>query len=87
MDGIPVELFQILKKMMLLKFCTQYASKFGNSAVAKGLGRTPFTPISEKGNTEEYSNHRAFSLISQASKALIKTLQVRLPQYMNSSWN
>ena len=33
-DGIPVELFQILK-MMLWKCCTQHASKFGNSTVAK----------------------------------------------------
>ena len=73
--------------MMLLKFCTQYASKFGNSAVAKGLDRTLFTPISEKGNTKECSNYSTFALISHASKAMIETLQVRLPQYMNSSWN
>ena len=31
-DGIPVELFQI-QKIMLLKCCTQYANTFGNSAV------------------------------------------------------
>ena len=69
--------------MMLLKFCTQYASKFGNSAVTKGLDRTLFTPISDKGNTKECINYHTFTLISHTSKAMIKILQVRLPQYMN----
>ena len=68
---------------MLLKFCTRYASKFGNSAVTKGLNRTLFTPISEKGNSKESANYRIFTLISHTSKAMIKILQVRLPQYMN----
>ena len=40
-DGIQVELFQILK-MMLLKCCTQYASKFGYSATATGLEKVSF---------------------------------------------
>ena len=40
-DGIPVELFQILK-MMLLKCCTQYGSKFVKSAVATGLEKISF---------------------------------------------
>ena len=35
-DGIPAELFKI-QKMMLLKCCTQYVSKFGNSGMATGL--------------------------------------------------
>ena len=40
-DGILVELFQILK-MMLWKCCTQYASKFGKSAVSTGLEKVHF---------------------------------------------
>ena len=40
-DGIAVELFQILKDDAL-KCCTQYASKFGNSAVATGLEKVNF---------------------------------------------
>ena len=40
-DGIPVELFQILKNDAV-KVCTQYASKFGNSVVATGLEKVSF---------------------------------------------
>ena len=40
-DGIPVELFQILKDDAV-NSCTQYASKFGNSAVATGLEKVSF---------------------------------------------
>ena len=40
-DGIPAELFLILK-MMLLRCCTQYAGKYGNSSVATGLEKVSF---------------------------------------------
>ena len=40
-DGIPVELLQILKDDVV-KLCTQYASKFGDSAVATGLEKVSF---------------------------------------------
>ena len=41
-DGIPVELFQILK-MMLLKCCTQYASKFGKLSSGHRTGKGQFS--------------------------------------------
>ena len=40
-DGIPFELLQILKDDVV-KLCTQYASKFGDSAVATGLEKVSF---------------------------------------------
>ena len=40
-DRIPVELFQMLKDDSV-KCCTQYASKFENSAVARGLEKLSF---------------------------------------------
>ena len=40
-DGIPAELFQILK-MMLLKCCTQHATNLENSAVANRLEKVSF---------------------------------------------
>ena len=48
-DGIPAELFQILK-MMLLKCCTQHASNLESSAVATGLEKVSFhsTPKEEQ---------------------------------------
>ena len=56
-DGTPVELFQILK-MMLWECCTQYASKFKNSAVATGLEKVSF-----HSNPKERQCQRIFKLL------------------------
>ena len=45
--------------------------------------RSVFIPIPKKGNAKECSNYRTVALISQASKVMLKILQVRLQQYMN----
>ena len=68
---------------MLRKCCTQYASKFGNSAVATGLEKVSFISIPKKGNAKECSYYRTIALISHASKVMLKILQARLQQYMN----
>ena len=60
-DGIPAELFQILKDDAV-NSCTQYASKFGNSAVATGLEKVSF-----HSNAKERLNYRTIALISHAS--------------------
>ena len=54
-----------------------------NSAVATGLERSVFIPIPKKGNAKECSNYCTISLISQASKVMLKILQARLQQYVN----
>ena len=54
-----------------------------NSAVATGLERSVFTPITKKGNPKEFSNYHTIALISPASKVMLKILQARLQQYMN----
>ena len=76
-DGIPVELFQILK-MMLRKCCTQYASKFGKLSSGHRTGIGQFSFQSNKGNAKEYSNYRTIVLISHASKVMLTILQARL---------
>ena len=68
---------------MTLKCCTQYASKFGNSAVATGQEKLIFIPITNKGNTKQCSNYHTIALISHATKVILKILQVRLKQYVN----
>ena len=80
-DGIPVELFQILKDDAV-KCCTQYASKFGklSSGHRTGKGQVSFP---KKGNAKECSNYRTVVLISHTSKVMLKILQARLQQYMN----
>ena len=74
------ELFKILK-MMLLKCCTQYASKFGKLNMATGL--EVFIPIPKKGNAKDCSNYDRISLISHTCKVMFKVLQARIQQYMN----
>ena len=71
--------------MMLLKYYTQYASKFGklSSGHRQDWKRSVFIPIPKKGNAKECSNHCTFVLISHASKVMLKILQARLQQYMN----
>ena len=54
-----------------------------NSAVAKGLEKSVFTPIPKKGNAKECSNYRTIALISNASKVMLKILPARLQQYVN----
>ena len=70
-------------KMMLLKSCTQYASKFGKLGSDQDWKRSVFIPIPNKGNAKECSNYCTIALISHASKVMLKTLQARLQQYVN----
>ena len=54
-----------------------------NSAVATGLEKVSFIPISKKGNAKECSKFRTIALISHANKVMLKILQARLQQYVN----
>ena len=70
---------------MLLKCCTQYASKYGklSSGHKTDKGLWDFFPIPKKGNAKECSNYHTIALISQASKVMLKFFQAMLQQYMN----
>ena len=54
-----------------------------NSALATGLEKSVFIPISKKGNAKECSNYCTIVLISHASKVVLKILQAWLQQYVN----
>ena len=54
-----------------------------NSAVATGLENVSFISIPKKVNAKECSNYHTITLISQASKVMLKILQARLQQYVN----
>ena len=69
--------------MILLKCCSQYASKFGKLSGCHRTGKGVFIPIPKKGNTKECSNYCTVALISHASKVMLKVLQARLQQYVN----
>ena len=62
--------------------CTQFASKSGKCSSGYRTGKGQF-PIPKKGNAKECSNYRTITLISHASKVMLKILQARLQQYMN----
>ena len=82
-DGIPVELFQILKDdavKVLHSICQQI---WKTQQWPQDWKRSVFTPISKKTNAKECSNYRTIALISHASKVMLKILQARLQQYVN----
>ena len=82
-DGIPVELFQILKDdavKVLYSICQQI---WRTQQWPQDWKRSVFIPIPKKGNAKECSNYRTIALISHTSKVLLKILQARLQQYMN----
>ena len=54
-----------------------------NSAVATGLEKVSFHSIPKKGKAKECSNYNIITLISHASKVMLKILQARLRQYVN----
>ena len=66
--------------MMLLKCCTQYASKFGKLGSGTGLKKVSF-----HSNPKECSNYRTIALIAHASNSevTLKILPTRLQQYLN----
>ena len=82
-DGIPVELFQILKDDAvkgLLSICQRI---WKTQQWPQDWKRSVFIPVPKKGNAKQCSNYRAIALTSPASKVKLKILQTRLQQYMN----
>ena len=82
-DGIPVELFQIVKDdavKVLHSICQQVLK---TQQWPQDWKRSVFIPIPKKGNAKECSIYLTIVLISHINKAILKILQVRLQQYMN----
>ena len=82
-DGIPAELFQILKHdpvKVLHSTCQQI---WKTQQWPRDWKRSVFISIPKKGNAKECSNYYTFALISHASKVMLKIFQVRFQQYVN----
>ena len=82
-DGIPVELFQILKDdavKVLHSICQQI---WKTQQWPQDWKRSVFIPIPKKGNGKECSNYCTVSLISHTSKVILKILQATVQQYVN----
>ena len=82
-DGIPVDLFQILKDddvKVLHSICQQI---WKTQLWPQDWKRSVFIPISNKGNAKECSIYYTNALISHTGKVMLKILQASLQQYMN----
>ena len=82
-DGIPVELFQILKDgavKVLHLICQQI---WNTQQWPQDWKRSVFIPIPKKGDAKKCSNYGSITLISHASKVMLKILQARHQQYVN----
>ena len=83
-DGITVELFQILRDnavKVLHSICQQI---WKTQQWPQDWKRSVIIPIPKKGNAKECSNYCTIALSSHASKVMLKILQARLQQYVNS---
>ena len=82
-DGIPVELFQILKDdtvKVLHSICQQI---WKTQQWPQDWKKSVFILIPKKNNAKECSNYRTIAVISHTSKEMLKILQARLQQYVN----
>ena len=82
-DGIPVELFQILKDDAVKVLHTTCQQIWKTQQWPQDWKRSVFIPIPKKSNVKECSNYCTIALVSHASKVMLKILQARLQQYMN----
>ena len=82
-DGIPAELFQILKDdavKALHSICQQI---WKTQQWPQDWKSSVFIPIPKKGNAKECSNYCTIALTLHTSKVMLKILQARLQRYVN----
>ena len=77
-DGIPVELFQILKEDAVKVLHSLHQQIWKPQQVPQDWKRSVFIPIPKKGNAKQCSNYCTIT-----SKVMLKILQARFQQYMN----
>ena len=82
-DGIPAELFQILKDDAVKVLHSIHQQIRETQQWPRDWKRSVFIPIPKKGNAKECSDYHTIALISHVSKVMLKILQARLQQYMN----
>ena len=82
-DGIPGELFQILKDDAVKVLHPRCQQIWKTQQWSQDWKRSVFTPVPKKGNAKECSNYCTIALISYASKVMLKILQIRLQQWVN----
>ena len=82
-DGIPVQLFQILKDDAVKVLHSIGQQIWKTQQWPQDWKRSVFIPIPKKDNAKKYSNYCTIALISHASTVMLRILQARLQQYVN----
>ena len=77
-DGIPVELFQILKDDAVKVLHSIHQQIWKTQQWPQDWKRSMLIPIPKKGNAKKCSNYSTIALTSHASKVMLKILQARL---------
>ena len=82
-NEIPTELFKILKDDAIKVLHSMSQQIWKTQQLPQDWKRWIFIPIPKKGSTKEYSNYQTISLISQASKVMLKILQASSQHNIN----
>ena len=82
-DGIPVELFQIVKDDAVKVLHSLRQQIWKTQQWPQDWKRSVFIPIPKEGNAKECSNHHTIAFISDTTKVMLKILQARLQEYVN----
>ena len=77
-DGVPVELFQILKDDVV-----KVQQIWKTQQWPRDWKRSVFIPIPKKGQAKERSNDHTVTVISRTRKVMLKILQIRFQQFVN----
>ena len=82
-DGIPAEMFQILNNDAVKVLHSICQPIWKTQQWPQDWKRSVFIPVPKKGNAKECLNYCSITLISHASKIMLKILQISLQYYMN----
>ena len=82
-DGIPAELFQILKDDAVKVLHSIYQQIWKTQQRPQDWKRSVFIPVPKKGNANECSHYYTVALISHVRKLMLNIFQARFQQYMN----
>ena len=82
-DGIPLELFQIVKDDAVKVLHSIYQQIWKTQQWPQDWKKSVFFQIPKKCNAKECSNYHTVALISHTSNVMLKILQARLQQYVN----
>ena len=85
-DGIPAELFQILKGDAVKVLHSIRQQIWKTQQWPQDWKKSVFIPIPEKGNAKECSDYHTITLISHTNKVMLKFSQTRFQQYMNENF-